>query len=80
MKTAIAGGTAHLLDVVRFAVEEAGVDLVRAVRAASSTPAQVLGMQDRIGSLAAGRRADAVLVDAQLAPVSVLRAGSFLTE
>ena len=78
--TAIAGGTAHLLDVVRFAVEEAGVDLVRAVRAASSTPAQVLGMQDRIGSLAAGRRADAVLVDAQLAPVSVLRAGSFLTE
>src|SRR5699024_12560857 len=64
--SAIAGGTAHLLDVVRFAVLEAGVDLVRAVRAASSVPAAVLGMQDRIGVLAPGRRADAVLVDSAL--------------
>ena len=74
--TAIAGGTAHLLDVVRFAVTEAGVDLVRAVRAASTVPAAVLGMEDRIGSLAAGRRADVVLVDAQLAAVRVLQAGA----
>lgn len=73
--TSIAGGTAHLLDVVRFAVTEAGVDLVRAVRAASTVPATVLGMQDRIGVLAAGRRADVVLVDAQLKPVTVLRSG-----
>lgn len=73
--TSIAGGTAHLLDVLRFAVTEAGVDLVRAVRAASSVPAAVLGMQDRIGVLAAGRRADVVLVDAQLKPVTVLRCG-----
>lgn len=77
--TAIAGGTAHLLDVVRFAVLEAGVDLVRAVRAASSVPAAVLGQQDRIGALAAGRRADAVLVDADLRPVQVLRAGEPVT-
>src|SRR5699024_6349815 len=63
---AIAGGTAHLLDVLRFAVLEAGVDLVQAVRAASSVPAAVLGLQDRIGSRAAGRRADVVLADAQL--------------
>ncbi|HEX7352429.1 N-acetylglucosamine-6-phosphate deacetylase [Brachybacterium sp.] len=75
---AIAGGTAHLLDVVRFAVTEAGVDLVSAVRAASAVPAAVLGMQDRIGVLAAGRRADVVLVDAELGPVSVLRAGQEL--
>ena len=72
----IAGGTAHLLDVLRFAVQEAGVDLVTAVRAASSTPAAVLGMQDRIGALAVGRRADVLLVDAQLRPITVLRAGS----
>ncbi|WP_422114894.1 N-acetylglucosamine-6-phosphate deacetylase [Brachybacterium sp. UNK5269] len=77
---AIAGGTAHLLDVVRFAVNEAGVDLVRAVRAASSVPARVLGAQDRIGALGAGRRADAVLVDAGLAPVAVLRAGVRVTD
>ena len=73
--TSIAGGTAHLLDVVRHAVREAGVDLVRAVRAASAVPAAVLGMQDRIGSLAPGCRGDAVLVDDQLRPVTVLRGG-----
>lgn len=77
--TAIAGGTAHLLDVVRFAVTEAGVDLVRAVRAASSVPASVLGLQDQIGALEAGLRADAVLVDADLRPVQVLRAGEVVT-
>lgn len=71
----IAGGTAHLLDVVRHAVLEAGVDLVRAVRAASVVPAAVLGLQDTIGSLAPGRRADAVLVDPGLHVVDVLRAG-----
>lgn len=78
-KTSIAGGTAHLIDVVRFAVEEAGVDLVRAVHAATIVPAEVLGQQDRIGALAAGHRADAVLVDARLRPQAVLRAGVRLT-
>lgn len=74
----IAGGTAHLLDVVRHTVEEAGVDLVRAVRAASSVPAAVLGAQDQIGSLTAGLQADAVLVDAGLHPVHVLHKGRFV--
>ncbi|WP_114855326.1 N-acetylglucosamine-6-phosphate deacetylase [Brachybacterium sp. YJGR34] len=78
--SAIAGGTAHLLDVVRFAVQEAGVDLVAAVRAASVVPARVLGVQDRIGSLAAGRRADILLVDAQLHPVTVLRGGAIIAD
>ena len=72
---AIAGGTAHLVDVLRLAVREAGVDLVAAVRAASTVPARVLGMQDEIGSLAAGRRADLLLVDAALRPVTVVRGG-----
>lgn len=71
----IAGGTAHLLDVLRHTVQGSGVDLVRAVRAATIVPATVLGLQDSIGSLEAGRRADVLLVDAQLQPVSVLRAG-----
>lgn len=61
--------------MVRCAVLEAGVDLVDAVRAASLVPAEVLGQQDRIGSLAAGRRADAVLVDRELRPLEVLRGG-----
>ena len=72
---AIAGGTAHLVDVLRHAVREAGVELVAAVRAASTVPARVLGLEDEIGALAAGRRADVLLVDAELRPVTVLRGG-----
>lgn len=72
---AIAGGTAHLVDVLRHAVLEAGVDLVAAVRAASTVPARVLGLEDDIGALATGRRADVLLVDRALRPVMVLRGG-----
>ena len=70
---AIAGGVAHLLDVVRATVA-AGVPLVAAVRAASSTPAQVLGRHD-LGALLPGRRADLVVTTADLRPVRVARAG-----
>jgi N-acetylglucosamine-6-phosphate deacetylase len=71
----IAGGTAHLLDVVRFAVLRAGVDLARAVRAASTVPARVLGLEQELGALSSGLRADVVLVDDALEPVRVLRGG-----
>jgi N-acetylglucosamine-6-phosphate deacetylase len=73
---AIAGGTAHLLDVVRCTVE-AGVPLELAVRSASATPAQVLARKD-IGALEGGRRADVVVVDAGLAPLGVMRAGQWV--
>ncbi|MBD5786282.1 amidohydrolase family protein [Cellulosimicrobium terreum] len=70
----IAGGTFHLLDVVRETVS-AGVGLVDAVRAASWTPAGVLGLDD-VGGLVAGRRADVVVTDTDLRPLHVLRAGA----
>lgn len=69
----IAGGTAHLLDVVR-AVVGAGVDLVSAVRAATLTPATVLARED-IGALVVGRRADVLVTDGDLRPLAVHRAG-----
>lgn len=69
----IAGGTAHLLDVVRATVA-AGVPLADAVRAASWVPARVLGRHD-VGGLVPGRRADVLVTDADLRPVRVLRAG-----
>ena len=71
---AIAGGTAHLLDVVRTTVA-GGVPLADAVRAAATTPAAVLG-DDRIGALEAGRRTDVVLTDDDLRVLSVRRAGT----
>lgn len=74
---AIAGGTAHLLDVVRTVVG-AGIPLVAAVRAAATTPAEVLGRDD-LGALVAGRRGDVVVTDGELAPAAVYRSGRLVT-
>ncbi|QCB95392.1 N-acetylglucosamine-6-phosphate deacetylase [Cellulomonas shaoxiangyii] len=73
---AIAGGVAHLIDVVRHVVA-AGVPLVDAVRAAATTPATVLGRDD-VGALVAGRRADLVVATHDLRPVAVARAGRWV--
>lgn len=72
----LAGGTAHLLDVVRATVG-AGVALADAVRSASLTPAGVLGRTD-VGALEAGRRADVVETDDDLRPLRVLRGGGWV--
>lgn len=71
--TSIAGGTAHLIDVVRTTVA-GGVDLVDAVYSAATTPAAVLG-DDGVGALEAGRRADVVVTDADLRPGRVIKGG-----
>jgi N-acetylglucosamine-6-phosphate deacetylase len=73
---AIAGGVAHLLDVVRRVVG-AGVPLGDAVRAAATTPAEVLGRHD-LGALVAGRRADVLVTDPDLRPVRVMRRGEWV--
>lgn len=70
----IAGGTATLLDVVRWCVTVAGVPLADAVTAATTTPAATLSLP--AGSLRPGDRADVVAVDDGLHRFAVLRAGS----
>jgi N-acetylglucosamine-6-phosphate deacetylase len=74
---AIAGGTATMIDLVRRAVRYAGVDLAAAVRAASATPAALLGLGHELGDLATGLRADVVVTDGDLAPLAVLHAGAW---
>ena len=73
---AIAGGVAHLLDVVRNVVA-AGVPLEDAVLAAATVPADVLGRRD-LGALAAGRRADLVVTDDDLAPCACCAGGAWV--
>ena len=73
----LAGGGGFLLDNVRSAVEF-GVPLADAVRAASLTPARVIGAEGRIGSIAAGKRADLILVDAELKLKAVVLRGRLL--
>lgn len=70
---AIAGGTAHLIDVVRTSMA-AGIALVDAVAMASAVPAAVIGRHDA-GVLEAGRRADIVVTDADLTVTRVIRGG-----
>ena len=72
----IAGGTSHVADIVTRVVA-AGTPLAYAVRPATRTPARALGLADR-GSLAAGFRADVVVVDADARPTRVMRRGRWL--
>jgi N-acetylglucosamine-6-phosphate deacetylase len=75
---AIAGGTAHMIDLVRRAVQRAGVDLGAAVTAASATPAALLGLAHEVGDLRPGLRADVLVTDPDLDPVAVLAAGAWV--
>ena len=52
--------------MVRHLHQSAGVDLPTAVRMASLTPAKILGLDDTVGSLAVGKKADVVLLDNDL--------------
>jgi N-acetylglucosamine-6-phosphate deacetylase len=74
----IAGGVATMLDVVRWCVQAAGIPLLDAVNAASSTPSQALALPG-IGALQAGYAADVVVVDDELSLCNVLRRGEWLT-
>ncbi|KQU53469.1 N-acetylglucosamine-6-phosphate deacetylase [Rhodococcus sp. Leaf278] len=76
----IAGGTATVLDLVRRAVQDAGVPLVEAVRAGSSTPATTIGLGSDIGCLQPGMRADVLVVDGTFEPVQVIRGGIAIEE
>jgi N-acetylglucosamine-6-phosphate deacetylase len=74
----IAGGVATMLDVVRWCVQSAGIPLLDAVTAASTTPSQTLAL-DGIGRLQVGHVADLVVVDDELSLHAVLRRGEWLT-
>lgn len=78
--TAFAGSTTLLSQVVRTVVEQVGVPIVEAVRMASLTPARVIGVDDRKGSLAAGKDADVVIFDRDFRPWQVMVGGRWLDE
>jgi N-acetylglucosamine-6-phosphate deacetylase len=74
----LAGSTLTMDRAVRGAVEEAGIPLDDALRMASSTPAAVLGLEHRLGRLAAGREADLVVLDERLGVTATMIAGRWL--
>nr|WP_258166533.1 N-acetylglucosamine-6-phosphate deacetylase [Paenibacillus sp. PCH8] len=63
---ALAGSTLTMIRGFRYLVQEVGMSLNAASRAASLTPARLLGIDHRTGSLAQGKQADFVLLNAEL--------------
>ena len=74
---AIAGSTATMADVVRQAVA-AGLPVPDVAAAASTTPARVLGLADRIGALRPGLQADLVVCDDDFRLSAVMAGGQWL--
>ncbi len=63
---ALASGVTGMDQAVRTMHTAAGVPLAEAVRMASLTPARILGIEKEVGSLEPGKRADLVVLDAEL--------------
>jgi N-acetylglucosamine-6-phosphate deacetylase len=75
---AIAGSTLTLAAAVRFAVQVAGLPIQDVVRAATASPAAMLGLAE-VGSLRPGYRADLVVLDGDLDVVRVLHRGRWVS-
>jgi N-acetylglucosamine-6-phosphate deacetylase len=73
----IAGGTATLLEVLQRTIA-AGVAPREAVRAASATPARILGLSGDVGDLRPGLRADLMTVTSEFQLQAVMRSGTWL--
>ncbi|PBC84340.1 N-acetylglucosamine 6-phosphate deacetylase [Streptomyces sp. 2224.1] len=74
----IAGSTLTLDRAFRRAVTLDGLTVGQAVQALSATPARLLGIDDRTGSLQTGKDADLVVLDAAYELVGVMRRGEWV--
>ncbi|GAA4922610.1 N-acetylglucosamine-6-phosphate deacetylase [Nonomuraea thailandensis] len=76
----IAGSTLTMDVAFRRGVQELGMSLPDAVQVASLTPARLLGLADRIGSIAVGKAADLLVLSDSLEVDGVLKDGVWITE
>ncbi|KAK1181137.1 N-acetylglucosamine-6-phosphate deacetylase [Streptomyces sp. NBS 14/10] len=76
----IAGSTLTLDRAFARAVTLDGLSVPEAVRALSATPARVLGLDDRVGSLEAGKDADLVVLGEDFGLVGVMRRGEWVID
>ena len=76
----LAGSTLTMDDALRRAVRDSGLPIEEAAAAAATNPARVLGLDDRLGSIAPGRRADFVVLDDNLAVSRVMATGEWVSE
>ena len=74
----LAGSTLTMDTAFRNLVKGCGLGVLDAVAAASTRPAELLGLGGVTGRLAEGYAADVVLLDDALCPVSVMRRGEWV--
>ena len=65
-RTAFAGSVATADRLIRTMLEMAEVPLIECIRMISETPARIMNIQDKKGSLAPGKDADIVIFNAQI--------------
>jgi len=79
-RSAFAGSTATADRLVRTMVQQADVPLLDAVRMMTATPARMMGVGDRLGSLQEGKAADIVIFDEQIRIQKTLVGGRVVYE
>lgn len=77
-RTAFAGSTTLLNQMLPILINQVGIPLVEAIRMATLTPARVIGVANRKGSLAAGKDADIVIFNDDFTPWRVIIGGQAL--
>ncbi len=78
-RSALAGSIATMDRLIRTCVQQAGIPLADACRMASETPARIMGVLDRKGTLEAGKDADLMMFDADLNLTYVMQMGHEVT-
>jgi N-acetylglucosamine-6-phosphate deacetylase len=74
----LAGSLARMIDLVQTFTQQEEVPLFDAVRMASLTPATILGINDRFGSIRPNKIADLVLFDDRFTVQRVWIAGKLI--
>lgn len=74
--SAIAGSIATMDRVIKVAVTRAGLPLEDVSRMVSATPARIMGVYDRKGSLERGKDADIIIMNKDLDLTAVVQMGS----
>lgn len=77
-RKAFAGSISTVLQCLQQIVHVVGISLGDALRMATLTPAHIMGVDDVVGVLAAGRSADLLILDrVSLQPEVILLGGTF---
>ena len=76
--SALAGSVATMDRLIRTMVQKADIPLADAARMVSETPARIMGVYDRKGSLQKGKDADIIVMDEDLKIRAVWAMGNFV--